>query len=343
MPLSAYTSETPEFVPPAEIKEDWEKVDSQVGLCMACSFPQHNKQLDMFIQTATVMALLFPYAAIIAPIATIYDMYHQFANKFRQFWAPQNPKEPPTAVHNVLLFIEDLQKLRTHAKANKAAADMAAREKHRAEKEEASRKKDKKSSAEVNDSEDDIEIITAIETNDTDIQSIDGEAFMAEIEEDEASRPSTRSKGKALPKFNKNKLESLSYIKAMKVIEKTAPKEAEAVAAETTPISRKRRHCQLFIEADLISQGPAGGKSVKEIMDMASNAVKGDLGYISSQALIRQEYHNRAEYHATIHRLEYYLTVAKTLWAKQERLVAVMAERHITCTEELPEFQHVFK
>ena len=89
----------------------------------------------------------------------------------------------------------------------------------------------------------------------------------------------------------------------MKVIAKTAPKEAEAVAAESTPVSRKRRRRNSFIEADSSSQstcllpitrlgpdtliGSSPAKPARELMGLASNAIKGDLGHISNQALIR--------------------------------------------------------
>ena len=60
MPPSVSSSEAPEFVPPDEFKDEWEKVDYQVGVCMACSFPQYKKQLDMFVQMAVVMVRRLP-------------------------------------------------------------------------------------------------------------------------------------------------------------------------------------------------------------------------------------------------------------------------------------------
>ena len=58
--------------------------------------------------------------------------------------------------------------------------------------------------------------------------------------------------------------------------------------------------------------------------------------YLTNQALTRQEYDNRSEFSVIIQRLRYHLTLAKTVWAEQERLVALLAERGLESLTELP-------
>jgi hypothetical protein len=143
------------YVPPPEVQQEWCKVNDQVSLLMACNFPTHTKQLALFNKTGTIMvrhsvlirvllllitfsfaqASLFPYVALIATETPIYDAFCRFANKFCAFWVPQGRQDPPPSVKVVLLFIEDLLKLRNRAKVNKTTAERIAGEKHRAEKE----------------------------------------------------------------------------------------------------------------------------------------------------------------------------------------------------------------
>jgi len=91
----------------------------------------------LLITFSLEQASLFPYAALIATETPIYEAFCRFANKFRAFWVPQGRQEPPSPVKDVLLFIEDLLKLRNRAKVNKTTAERIAGEKHRAEKEDA--------------------------------------------------------------------------------------------------------------------------------------------------------------------------------------------------------------
>ncbi|KAJ7309501.1 hypothetical protein DFH08DRAFT_823439 [Mycena albidolilacea] len=252
------------------------------------------------------------------------------------------PKSSPILV----LFIEDLLKLHNRAKVNKITAERIAGEKHRAEKEDALMevqatkkvKKNKKGKAPKEDADDGESVIADVDThmddvstsqdsNDADIQSIDGKAFMAEINDQEERRTTVKTKasGKA-SKASKGKAgraeTSNAYAKAMKIVKKTNPTEAAQVAAEPNSVRRKHRRANSFVEADPDSQG----------VQTCSRWP----GHLSNEALICQEYENRSEYNVTVHRLEHHLTIAKLLYAEQERLVALMQECKVSPVAELP-------
>lgn len=55
MSYQALHPEPEEYVPPPEVKKEWNKVNDQVSLLMACNFPTHSKQLALFVETATIM------------------------------------------------------------------------------------------------------------------------------------------------------------------------------------------------------------------------------------------------------------------------------------------------
>ncbi|KAJ7782107.1 hypothetical protein B0H14DRAFT_3507372 [Mycena olivaceomarginata] len=112
MSYQALHPDPEEYAPPPEVQQEWNKVNDQVSLLMACNFPTHAKQLALFNETVTIMASLFPYAALITTQTPIYNAFCRFANKFRTFWVPQGHQDPPQPVKEVLLFIEDLLKLR---------------------------------------------------------------------------------------------------------------------------------------------------------------------------------------------------------------------------------------
>ena len=69
-------------------------------------------------------------------------MFTKFTNKFRQFWAPHGVKPPPPAITATIELGEEFHKLRARAKATQNSLLEAARDKARAEKEDA--KKDAK-------------------------------------------------------------------------------------------------------------------------------------------------------------------------------------------------------
>lgn len=64
-------------------------------------------------------------------------MFTKFTNKFRQFWAPHGVKAPPPAITETLELGEEFHKLRVRAKANQNSLLEAARDKSRAEKDDA--------------------------------------------------------------------------------------------------------------------------------------------------------------------------------------------------------------
>ncbi|KAJ7302591.1 hypothetical protein DFH08DRAFT_977716 [Mycena albidolilacea] len=394
MSYQALHPDPEEYVPPPEVQQEWNKVNDQVSLLMACNFPTHAKQLALFNETATIMvhhtpqsefplvqtfprvqASLFPYAALIATQTPIYEAFCRFTNKFRAFWVPQGRQDHPQPVKEVLLFIEDLLKLCNRAKINKTTAERIAREKHCVEEEEAlmevqatkkgrpylshhspcsifpfKAKKNKKGKAPKEDADDGESVIADVNTpmdnvstsqdsNNADIQSINGKVFMAEINDQEEHRANVKTKGSGkVSKASKGKAGRAET--AMKIVEKTNPTEATQVAAEPNSVRCKRRRANSFVEADPDSQGPATdppirSAAIRAVIDQVSRLIQDSQGHLSNEALIRQEYENRSEYNVTVHRLEHHLTIAKLLYAEQERLVALMQERKVSPLAEL--------
>jgi hypothetical protein len=81
---------------------------------------------------------------------------------------------------------------------------------------------------------------------------------------------------------------------------------------------------------------PIRSAAIRAVIDQASRLIQDGQGHLSSEALIRQEYKNCSEYNITVHRLEHHLTIAKLLYAEQERLVALMQEHKVSPVAELP-------
>jgi hypothetical protein len=69
-------------------------------------------------------------------------MFTKFTNKFRKFWVPHGVKAPPPAITATIELGEEFHKLRVRAKATQNSLLEAARDKARAEKDDA--KKDAK-------------------------------------------------------------------------------------------------------------------------------------------------------------------------------------------------------
>lgn len=88
--------------------------------------------------------------------------------------------------------------------------------------------------------------------------------------------------------------------------------------------------------AGMATDPPIRSAAIRAVIDQASRLIQDGQGHLSNEALIRQEYENRSEYNVTVHRLEHHLTIAKLLYAEQERLVALMHERKVSPVAELP-------
>ncbi|KAJ7790876.1 hypothetical protein B0H13DRAFT_2394459 [Mycena leptocephala] len=283
-----------EFVPPAAVADEYTAAEEQLSLLMACNYPQFVKQLGLFVWTAAVLNAFEPHKQLVAPITEIFEMFTKFTNKFRQFWGPHGAKTPPPAITATLELGEEFHKLRVRAKANQNSLLEAACDKSRAEKDDAkkeakkSKRKKQVLSAEAVQSDPEDSVIVVDEDTvmddlldaqgDDDLDSIDADAFMAEIDDakKEKEKASTSKSAQKLPKISKNKpraetvcipytrvgcldRSSSAFVKAMNIIGKTDPK-------ERTADSRRfvwETHC-----ADAFSLGPSQGEQDKGKEDL---------------------------------------------------------------------------
>ncbi|KAJ7450980.1 hypothetical protein B0H11DRAFT_2246558 [Mycena galericulata] len=185
---------------------------------------------------------------------------------------------------------------------------------------------------------------------------IDGDEFMKEIDEvigskagkgkQSPSKPkATRPEAVRIPYIRASKridVESNSYIKAMAIVEKTNPKEANKVLDEIPPPPpRKRQRSGSFYEFEEAHSGLQVVNMTQKQLDkltpkQSNQIVENSLRAVVAQAkvstpddAIRQERHVRAHMANATSQLQHFLKVREHLVGQHKRLLSQMEERKL--------------
>ncbi|KAJ7903982.1 hypothetical protein B0H13DRAFT_2334915 [Mycena leptocephala] len=333
-----------------------DQTEEQLSLLMACNYPQFVKQLGLFVRTAAVLNAFEPHKQLVAPINEIFEIS-----------GASQRQGTPAAITEALELGEEFHKLRVRAKANQNSLLEAARDKSRAEKDDAKKEAKKVPynplvhslvktiisscpsarsrflSAEAIQSDPEDSVIVVDEDTimddlldaqgDDDLDSIDADMFMAEID-DAKKEKAKASTSKSAQKLNKPRAETVcipythvgrldrsssAFVKAMNVIGKTDPKEAEKVASEAeASVLRKQRHAGSHYEYPKLTTPHRDG-----VLEAALEAVNSPIPNLPDRALQRIGLQARTELLATTHRLSFTLEYHRMLLAEQEFCILV--------------------
>ncbi|KAJ7441713.1 hypothetical protein FB451DRAFT_1190900 [Mycena latifolia] len=416
--LSANALHPPPFVPPSSMPIDvFKKCDKASKMLQGCRLANSEEQLELFIDTAQVLARYFSfrcyfvadpllrqmtltkYKETIAAYQYMYDWFLQFCNKFQQFWIRCQGSYPGLC-QKLVNFTDELGHIRQRLKLEDANTKP---------------RKAKKAAitpVSVDDSDDDPVLFPGSEDEAMEdaeplidlFQQVDDAIEIDGMSGDdspkdtsskssskhsaaESVKESTKGKGKGkdtssfkkkdkqdhsetvrIPYLRNSRINTKSreYLKAMKVVAKTQPEEAEKVAGKTPLPSRKRRRASSFyeyIDSHESVQGmysstwpfysadlrPAVALTPKQLpkltpqhitntIDRAHTLVTTKQPEVPDEAIIRQDRNVRSNLAFATHQIAYQLKMRDELLTEHLRLNEIMKERKLTTAELGPVF-----
>ncbi|KAJ7222084.1 hypothetical protein B0H12DRAFT_1241132 [Mycena haematopus] len=360
------------FQPPAHLKKMFEDADAALGDFLDDQRMQYFEHtLNKCGKASRCLNNLKPYFSQFCLIDEMYSMFPRFNTKMEKFKAAHAERlqaKFPAAVRRTMSSFEDLKKERTRALANAASKNHDARAQSGIEPEstKANEPKNRPDShyqdtalspeSISSDSEDEADAVEAQVDEDTHMEDvhIDPSEYPVILpwkpeptpEEVEAKKRmlkqvrafvSGRPETVRIPYINISRLDQTSnnYTKAMAIVARTNPEEAQKVASSIV-ISSKRRRQNSFIELtdstsqseflsieDLDTSTPS--TTVSTAIAIAESTVPR-----SNDALLLIEYNTRTELSAISHRISLFVDAYRNTYSEHQKCTAVLKEKGLT-------------
>ncbi|KAJ7237061.1 hypothetical protein B0H12DRAFT_1075712 [Mycena haematopus] len=350
------------FQPPAHLKKMFEDADAALGdflddhVCSTSSILSTSAGRLLVAWCALGFSNnLKPYFSQFCLIDEMYSMFPRFNTKMEKFKAAHAERlqaKFPAAVRRTMSSFEDLKKERTRALANAASKNHDARAQSGIEPESTKANEPKTPITKTtalspesisSDSEDEADAVEAQVDEDTHMEDVHidpseypvilpwkPEPTPEEVEAKKRMLKQVRAFVSGRPETTSN-----NYTKAMAIVARTNPEEAQKVASSIV-ISSKRRRQNSFIELtdstsqseflsieDLDTSTPS--TTVSTAIAIAESTVPR-----SNDALLLIEYNTRTELSAISHRISLFVDAYRNTYSEHQKCTAVLKEKGLT-------------